>query len=174
MILSCIVAMSENFVIGRDNDLPWHLPADLKRFKALTTGHSIIMGRKTYESIGRPLPRRTSVVLTRNHEFAEGLDEKAGVVVVGSLDEALERCQDYPGSDEAFVIGGHAVFAEALPRADRLYLTMVHEEVPGDVLFPSECLEGYELGSSERHEVDERHAYPYSFRVYNRLAMSQR
>lgn len=174
MMLSCIVAMSENFVIGRDNDLPWHLPADLKRFKSLTTDHSIIMGRKTYESIGRPLPRRTSIVLSRNPDFeASGVDgastDTAAVVVVADLDEALSCAEGRPGNDEAFIIGGSAVFESALPRSQRLHLTLVHTELEGDVFFPMQELEKFQLISSDRHDADDRHAFAYSFRVYERV-----
>ena len=158
MRLSCIVAMSENFVIGRDNTLPWYLPADLRRFKALTMGHHLIMGRKTYDSIGRPLPGRTSVVLSRNPEFAAD-----SVIAVDSFSTALERTA---GDSEVFVTGGESLYELALPRADRLYLTYVHAEVEGDTYFPDRSLGRWRLVEEEDHPADERHAYPYSFRVY--------
>jgi len=160
MTLSCIVAVSDNGVIGKDNKLPWHLPADLKHFKALTMGHAMIMGRKTYESIGRPLPGRTSIVLTRSTHHAP-----EGVTIAGSLDEALAACGD--GTD-AFVIGGESVFREALPRCHRIYLTRVHAEINGDTFFPLGSLEGWTLLEDERHPPDEKHLYPYSFQVYAR------
>lgn len=160
MTLSCIVAVSENGVIGRDNDLPWHLPDDLNRFKSLTMGHPIVMGRKTYDSIGRPLPGRRSVVLTRSSEYAP-----EGVTVVGSLDEALDACE---GEVEVFVIGGASLFAEALPRADRVYLTRVLATVEGDTFFPEGGLEDFFLVNEERHPIDEKHRLPYTFQLYER------
>lgn len=159
MTVSLILAMADNRVIGRDNELPWHLPADLRRFKEMTVGHAIVMGRKTWESIGRPLPRRRSIVVSRNPSY-----RAAGADVAGSLEEALRLAGD---DDEVFVIGGAAVFAAALPRADRVYLTRVHAEVPGDVRCPP--LGGcWELVAEERHEADERHAHPFTFQVYER------
>lgn len=160
MILSCIVAVAENGVIGRENDLPWHLSADLKRFKRLTSGHTIVMGRKTYESIGRPLPNRRNVVLTRRPALTwEGVD------VESSLDDALRSCD---GESEVFVIGGRALYDIALPRADRLYLTRVLESFDGDVFFPTNALEEFTLVSEEPHERDEKNPHPYSFCVYER------
>ncbi len=134
MHIALIVAMAENGVIGRDNRLPWHLPADLRHFKRLTLGKPVIMGRKTFESIGRPLPGRTNIVLTRQPGFAP-----AGVRVAASLDAALAMAEAQAradGVDEVMVIGGAAVYAEALPRADRLYLTRVQLAVDGDARFP--------------------------------------
>ncbi len=159
-ILSCIVAASENFVIGRGGDLPWHLPRDLKRFRRLTMGHHIVMGRRTWESIGRPLPGRTSIVLSRRE--GSGIE---GALVVRSLDAALEAAAD---DSEVFVIGGENVFAEALPRSNRLYLTLVHAEVDGDVYFPGGSLDGWQLVEDERFAADGKHAYDCSFRVYVR------
>lgn len=127
--LSLIVARARNGVIGHDGKLPWHLSADLKRFKALTMGHHIIMGRKTWESIGRPLPGRTSIVVTRNRSYAA-----AGAQVVDSLRSALLLAHS---DSEAFVIGGAEIYREALPLADRIYLTEVDAEYPGDTFFPA-------------------------------------
>lgn len=159
MTVSLILAMADNRVIGRDNELPWHLPADLRRFKKLTVGHAIVMGRRTWESIGRPLPRRRSIVVSRDPSY-----RAPGAEVAGSLEEALDLAAD---DDEVFVIGGAAVFAAALPRADRLYLTRVHAEVPGDVRCPP-LGGGWQLVEEERHEADERHVYPFTFQVYER------
>ena len=160
MILSCIAAVAKNGVIGRANGLPWHLSADLRRFKRLTTGHTILMGRKTYESIGRPLPNRRNVVLTRSPTLAwEGVD------VESSLDDALRRCA---GESEVFVIGGHALYDLALPRADRLYLTRVLESFAGDVFFPTDAIDEFTLVSEEPHDSDEKNPYPYNFCVYER------
>ncbi|MBI4582576.1 MAG: dihydrofolate reductase [Planctomycetes bacterium] len=160
MRVSLIAAMSENRVIGRRNALPWRLPADLKRFKQLTTGHPIIMGRKTWESIGRALPGRESIVISKNPRF-----QAPGARVVGSLEEALERCA---GEEEVFVIGGEAVFRLALPRAERLYLTLVHAEVEGDIFFPADLSRGWRLVQDEPHPAGGRNPHPYSFRVYER------
>ena len=160
MTLSCIVAVSENGVIGRKNELPWKLSADLRRFKQLTTGHAIIMGRKTFDSIGRPLPNRTSIVMTRDLGY-----ESPGVVVVHSFDQAVAACQD---QQEAFVIGGEAVFREALPQARRLYLTRVHKNVEGDAYFPEAELAGWKLLQQERHSEDDKNDYPFTFCVYER------
>ena len=117
MNISVIAAMSENQVIGRDGALPWHLPADLARFKSITTGHTVIMGRKTFESVGQPLPNRRTIVITRNNEY-----QCAGVFIAHSLDEALDHAAR---EDAIFILGGEAVYRIALPRADRLYLTIV-------------------------------------------------
>lgn len=130
MKVSLVVAMAENHVIGVDNHLPWNIPEDLKRFKKITNGHPIIMGRKTYESIGRVLPGRTNLIVTRNRDY-----RVEGAVTVSSLSEAMEWAQRSPGSDEIFVIGGGEIFREAMPRAERIYLTVVHWPFEGDVFF---------------------------------------
>ncbi len=160
MKISLIVAMAENRVIGQDGDLPWHLPADLKRFKRLTVGHTLLMGRKTFESIGRPLPKRRSIVLSRNPDY-----QAPGAEVTTSLPRALELAA---GDDEVFVIGGARVFEEALGAADRLHLTRVHAEVEGDVKLPEFDRGEWRLISEERHEADDRHAFPFTFEVYER------
>jgi len=128
MIISLIVAVAENGVIGRENRLPWHLPEDLRHFKRVTMGHPVIMGRKTHESLGRPLPGRRNIVITRQPEYAA-----AGCEVVHSLAGALALCS---GADEVFVIGGAAVYGEALPQASRIYLTRVRTAASGDTRFP--------------------------------------
>jgi len=128
-VVSIIVAMARNGVIGKDNRLPWHLPEDLKRFKRLTMGHHIVMGRKTYESIGRLLPGRTSVIVTRKQDY-----HVDGAIIAKSLEEAIERCAP---EDEVFVIGGAEIYREAVPVADRLLITQIDENIPGDVVFPS-------------------------------------
>ena len=160
MELSLLCALAENDVIGRDGDLPWHLPKDLRRFKRLTTGGVILMGRRTWESIGHPLPRRRSLVLSHDRSF-----QPAGAEVLGSFQEALEQAAKAP---EIFVIGGATVYSEALPRAHRLYLTRVHAEVAGDVRFPSFDPADWELTEEEHHRADERHAFPFSFCTYRR------
>lgn len=127
--LSLLVAMASNRVIGVEGKLPWHVPSDLKRFKALTMGHHIVMGRKTFESIGRLLPGRTSVIVTRQRGYAV-----PGAIVAHSLDEAVRACA---GDSEVFVIGGGQLYAEALPHADRIYLTQIEGEFAGDTWFPA-------------------------------------
>jgi len=160
MKISLVAAMAENRVIGRDNDIPWHLPEDLRRFKARTHGHWVIMGRRTFESLGKPLPGRTTIVLTSRADF-----RPEGVRVAASLDEALDMAAD---QDEVFVLGGEAVYAEALPRADSLYLTIVHAEVEGDTRFPPFDPAEWEVTEETRHDPDERHAHAFTFRTYER------
>jgi len=154
-VISLIVAMDENGVIGRDNALPWHLPEDLKRFKAATLGKPILMGRKTFESIGKPLPGRANLVLTRSHEW-----QHSGVLAVHSMEEAIERSSAAP---ELVVIGGEDVFRLALPLAQRIYLTEVHAQVGGDAKFPA--LDRSQWREAERsvHPADGRHAYDMTF-----------
>ena len=144
MIRSLVVAMARNRVIGRDNQLPWRLPADLAYFKRVTMGHPIIMGRRTYESIGRPLPGRLNIVVSRNPQF-----RAPGCTVVPSLDDAWRAAGE---ADEVCVIGGTSIFAEALPAADRIHLTEVEAEVPGDTWFPE-----FDRGEWTEREV-EHHA----------------
>jgi dihydrofolate reductase len=160
MLVTIIAAMSENRIIGRAGSLPWHLPADLKRFKSLTAGHTVIMGRKTFESIGRPLPDRRCIVVTRNADY-----RAEGVVVVLSLEDALQQVAD---DEEVFIIGGGEIYRHALSLADRLELTIVHAEVEGDTRFPAIDLKDWTLISEEHHEADAQHAYPYTFRRYER------
>jgi dihydrofolate reductase len=161
MKLSLVVAVAENGVIGQAGRLPWHLPHDLKRFKRLTVGHTVLMGRKTFQSIGRPLPDRQNIVLTRDPSFTA-----EGVEIVHSLDDALTHAR----GEEVFVIGGEALFREALPIADRIHLTLVHASVDGDVRFPLEALADWRLISDEHHPADARHAFAFSFRVYESTA----
>ncbi len=162
MKLSIIAALADNGTIGRDNDLPWRLPADLKRFKRTTLGHHLLMGRKTFESIGRPLPGRTTVVISRGRP-----DLPEGVELAASLDEAIELARA-AGDDEAFVAGGAEIFRAALLRADRLYLTRIRADVDGDRFFPELDLADWELVSSEARDADERHAYPLEFQLLER------
>jgi dihydrofolate reductase len=159
-LVSLVVAATENDVIGRDNGMPWHLPDDLKYFKARTMGKPMLMGRKTFESIGKPLPGRTSLVLTRDAAWRAD-----GVVVVRSLDEALAWARDVP---ELCAIGGAEIFRLVLPLARRLFLTRIHASLPGDTFFPK--LDASEWREVERteHAADERHAYAMSFITLNR------
>ena len=162
MRVSIIAALSTNNVIGRGNALPWRLSADLKRFKTLTMGHHLIVGRKTFESIGRPLPGRTMVVLTRGSLAAPG------VLTATSIDEALAlAAQDA----EPFLAGGADVYAQTLRRADRMYLTRVHAEIDGDATFPEfDDVNEWRLADSEHFEADEKNEYPFSFLTYDRVA----
>ena len=145
MKLSAVVAMSENRVIGIQNKLPWHLPEDLKHFKKITLGHSIIMGRKTFESIGRPLPGRENIIITRNKSF-----QAPGAVVVSDLEKAIEYCS--ARTDEAFVIGGMQIYQLALPRLDRIYLTLIHQEYQGDAYLPEYDPSQFKEISREDHK----------------------
>jgi len=165
MKISVIAAMSQNRIIGRDGALPWHLPTDLARFKSITTGHTVIMGRKTFESVGQPLPNRRTIVITRNNDY-----QCAGVLIAHSLDEALNHAAR---EDEIFILGGEAVYRIALPRADRLYLTIIHATIEGDTHFPPFDPDQWELVEDERHEPDDRHAYAFSFRRYERTSTPQ-
>ena len=160
MQLSIIVAVSENNVIGRDGDLPWRLSADLRRFKQITMGHHMIMGRKTYESIGRPLPGRTTIVLTRSSSFSA-----AGCLVADSLSQAIEMAGS---DDEVFVVGGSQIYELSIARANRIYLTAVHAQVEGTVLFPNVDWSQWESMEDVRHSADEKNEYDYSFRVFHR------
>jgi dihydrofolate reductase len=162
MRLSLIVAMTRSGVIGRGGQLPWKLSADLRRFKSLTMGHHLIMGRKTFESLGRVLPGRTSVVVTRN----EGTALPAGVSIAHSLTEAIEQAAQ---DSEPFVIGGGQVFAEAISRANRLYVTWVEAEVDGDVRFPAIDWSEWHEVQAERHSADERNEYDTTFCIYDRV-----
>ncbi len=160
--LSLIVAMAKNRVIGINNTLPWHLPADLKHFKALTMGHHIVMGRKTYESIGKPLPGRTSVVVTRNRELK--ID---GCIMCGSLPEAIAIAAG--GSDEEiFIVGGAAIFEQALSLADTLYVTEIQQDIAGDTYFPVfDKIKWREL-SREKHSQIIPQPLEYHFVTYQR------
>jgi dihydrofolate reductase len=158
--LSLVVAASENDVIGRDNALPWHLPADLKHFKAITMGKPIVMGRKTYDSIGRPLPGRLNIVISRNRAL-----RIPGVEVVGSFDEALARAGNAP---EVAVIGGAELFRSALPLARRIYFTRVHANVEGETKFPQLDPKQWREVDRSHHPADERHAYAMTFTTLNR------
>jgi len=157
MRVSLIVAMQRNGVIGRDGDLPWHLPADLKRFKRLTMGHHIIMGRKTFESIGRLLPGRTSVVVTRQSDFAA-----AGAVVTHSLNDAIAASSD---DEESFIIGGAEIYQQALALVDRIYLTEVDADVAGDARFPNFDRSQWAVVERTEHPADERNDHPHTFTV---------
>lgn len=160
--ISAIVAMSENHVIGDDNQLPWHLPADLKHFKTITSGHPILMGRKTYESIGRPLPNRTNIIITRNPSY-----EAPGCIVVQSINEAVESAASI-GSNEIFIIGGAEVYKQLLPNIERIYLTVVHDVFDGDAFFPEFNANDWIEKERVKHDADENNEYAYSFILMER------
>ena len=160
MTISLVVAASKNNVIGRNGGLPWHLPDDLRHFKRLTTGKPVVMGRRTFESIGRPLPDRRNIVMTRDPDYAaEGCD------VVSSVDEALDLVA---GAGEVMVIGGGQVYRDFLPRADRVYLTRVQAEVDGDTYFTELTETEWLLVSTEHHAADDRHDYAFDLMVFER------
>ena len=160
MRLSLIVAAAKNRVIGNNNQMPWHLPADFAYFKRVTTGHPIIMGRKTFESIGRPLPGRRNIVVSRNPDF-----HADGVEVVASLEQAINACKSRQECKDAFVIGGASLYAEALPRVDRIFLTEVDATPVGDTLFPLLDKNQWREITRERREVDEKNIHAMEFVV---------
>ena len=160
MRLSIIAALSENRVIGCNNQLPWRLPADLKRFKSLTMGHHLLMGRKTFASIGRPLPGRTLVVMSRQENYLP-----AGVLVAHSLGEAVEMAR---GDEEVFIAGGAQIYEQTLTRADRLYLTIIQEEFAGDAYFPKYNESDWQLISREDRHPDQENSYRYRFLILER------
>ncbi len=165
--LAVIVAAAENGVIGRDNGLPWHLSEDLRHFKRVTMGKPLVMGRRTFESIGRPLPGRTNIVVTRRGDF-----RPEGVRVAASLEEALALAEQVARADgvgELMVIGGAELYAAALPRADRLYLTEVHARVEGDTMLPPIDWREWRELSRERHRAVPPDPYDYSFVVFERV-----
>ncbi len=157
MTLSIIAALGRNHAIGYQNTLPWRLPADLQRFKQLTMGHHILMGRKTFESIGRPLPGRTSIIITRQPDY-----QAEGCWIVHSLEAALALAQAR-GEQEAFVIGGADIYAQALPLADRMYLTWVEAEPEADAFFPAFDEVGWETSDEVEFAADEKHPYAMRF-----------
>jgi dihydrofolate reductase len=159
-MLALIVAAATNGVIGRDNRLPWHIPDDLRYFKRVTLGKPVVMGRKTFVSIGKPLPGRINIVLSRDPGWSA-----EGVLVAADLDQALQLAERQSPGAEIMVIGGGSLFAEALPRAARLYLTEVHRDFAGDVVFPEPDPAAWREISREPHEGDP----PYSFVVLERV-----
>jgi dihydrofolate reductase len=164
MRVSIIVAVAENGIIGRDGELPWHLSADLQHFKRITMGHTIIMGRRTWESIGRPLPGRKSIVVSRQLDYATGFED---VPRVGSLDDALQLAAT-AGDAEAFIIGGAELYREALSRADRLHVTRVRAQVEGDTAFPAVDWDQWQFVQGDEHAADDNNDYDYAFEVYER------
>lgn len=160
VMISIIVAVARNGVIGDKNNMPWHISEDLRNFKRVTTGHPVVMGRNTFLSLGRPLPGRTNVVVSRTVKQIEGCR------VAGSLDEAFAL---FGADEEVFVIGGAQVYAQTLEVADRFYLTRVEHDYEGDTLFPEWDRDKWRLVSAERHERGEKYPYPFVFEVYERI-----
>lgn len=160
MNISIIAAMAENRVIGLSNKMPWHLPADLKHFKALTVGKSIIMGRNTFESIGKALPQRRNIVVTRNPDYqAEGCD------IAHSLDDALTLCAN---EAEIMIIGGAQLYQQCLPIATRMYLTIIHHRFEGDTYFPEFDKNHWQVAHHEKHDPDTKNPYNYTFLTYQK------
>ncbi len=167
MILSLIVAVSENNAIGIHNQLPWHLPEDLKFFKRTTMGKPVLMGRKTFDSLGRALPGRLNIVLSGNKDLA--LPE--GVLLYDNINDALERLQQET-TEEGFVIGGGKVFELAMPLIDRMYITRVHTTIPdADAFLPDIDHTHWKLVWEEKHTADEKHKYDYTFEQYQRIEL---
>lgn len=161
MIVSLVVAVAENRVIGAHGRLPWHLPADLRHFRRLTLDHPVIMGRRTYESIGRPLPRRRNIVVSRDSAFPA-----PGCILAASLEDALARCGE---GEEAMVIGGAGIYSAALPMAQRIHLTRVHARPAGDTYFPELAPEAWHESSREEHPPDADNEYAMSFLTLERV-----
>ena len=154
MTVTIVVAIAENNAIGKDNKLLWYLPNDLKHFKEITTGGTVIMGRKTYESVGKPLPKRRNIIITRQNITIEGCE------VVNSIEAALALCKT---EKEVFIVGGAEIYKQAMPLTDRIYLTIVHSKFEADSFFPVIKSDEWSEVFHERHEVDEKNNIPYSF-----------
>jgi dihydrofolate reductase len=166
MRVSIVVAMTPDRVIGKDGTLPWRLPADLKHFRRLTLGHPVVMGRKTFESIGKPLDGRTNIVMTRRAAW-----EAPGCLVASTLDQALELATQHAApTREVMILGGAAVYALFLPHADRMYVTWVDARVQGDTFFPRYDVAEWRESAREDHTADERNPHAYSFRVLERVS----
>ncbi|MBA6156014.1 dihydrofolate reductase [Tenacibaculum sp. S7007] len=160
-MITIIAAIAKNNALGKDNDLIWHLPADLKRFKKVTSGHHILMGRNTFESIGKPLPNRTSVIITRNQDYF-----KDGCLIANSIEDALEISKD----DDAFIIGGAQIYKQAIEKGlvDKLDITIVHHDFEADVFFPEIDMNVWKEVAREDFKADEKNKYDYSFVSYIR------
>lgn len=165
MKISIIAAMSDNRVIGRDGGLPWHLPSDLKRFKFLTMGHAVIMGRKTFESVGKALPGRRCIVITKQDDY-----KAVDIFVAHSLGQALSLVGKT--ETEVFILGGESIYNLTLDIATHLYLTVVHATINGDTLFPKFDIDDWKVTQDEKHEADKKNQYAYSFRSYERTKIN--
>lgn len=161
-MIKILVAFDENRVIGKNNELIWHLPADLKRFKSLTTGHVIIMGRKTYDSIGKPLPNRTTIVISRNPDL-----QIEGVICTCSMEEAILKAKSL-SREEIFIVGGAEIYKLSLAVADQILVTQLHDIFEGDTFFPEIVADQWEVIERERGVTDEKNPYQYSFLTYSR------
>lgn len=160
MTVTIIAAIADNGIIGRDNDVPWHLPADLQRFKALTTGHVVVMGRKTFDSIDRrPLPNRRCIVVSHNPDYSA-----EGVETATSVNEAVDRA----AGEDVFIAGGRAIYEEGLKLADEMQLTRIHAQVDGDISFPAFATGDWDLVRSDSHAPDEKHSHSFTFEHYKR------
>ncbi len=160
--ISIIAAVSDNYAIGKSNNLPWHMPADLKHFKQLTTGHAIVMGKRTFESLANgPLPNRKNIVLTSN--MSEGVNE--GYFEADSLEDAIFLCEH---EEKVFIIGGETVFKQCIDKIDSMYITWIHGEFQADTFFPEINFDEWNQLSREDFEADEKNPYPYSFSEYER------
>jgi dihydrofolate reductase len=153
-----IAAAAENNALGKDNALPWHLPDDFKRFKALTSGHYIILGRKTYESLKNPLPNRTHVIITRQKDY-----KVEGCIIVSDIKKAIEAC---PKNQDNYVIGGGEIYKQSIDLADKIELTRVHDNFDADVFFPEIDLNKWELIKDEYHPKDEKHKYDFTYQTF--------
>ena len=162
MDISIIVAITENNIIGRDNGMPWHLPADLKYFRERTSGHHIVMGRKTFESIGggRPLPNRISIIITKQKDY-----KAEGCLIAHSLEEAIEIAKN---EDELFIIGGKQIYDQSLALANKMYITRIHTSIDGDTSFPQYDENQWEMTSYTERDADEKNVYPLSFLVFEK------
>ncbi len=161
MKITIVVAAAENNGIGLNNQLPWHLPNDLKFFKKITSGGTIIMGRKTFESIGKPLPNRTNIVISSQDNY-----NAEGCIVVKSLEEALQKSN----SPEVFIVGGGELFKQALPLTQTIYLTRVHTDIKADIFFPEINMHDWTIEFSENHQPDDKHQFGYTFLKLTRKA----
>ncbi|OKL40170.1 dihydrofolate reductase [Pontibacter flavimaris] len=161
-MIAIVVAAAENNVIGKDNDLIWYLPADLKHFKRLTMGHPMVMGRKTYEAIGKPLPGRTSIVITSQQDY-----KAEGCIVVHSLEEALTKGREMD-AEQVSIIGGATIYQQALPLTDKVYFTRVHHTFEGDAYFPELPQKEWQVVEQQFHEPDEKNKYSYTFLTLER------
>ena len=161
-MLTLIAATSTNNALGKDNQLVWHLPDDFKRFKALTSNHFIVLGRKTFESFPKPLPNRTHVIITRNRNY----EAPEGCIVVSSLEKAIEVC---PKEEEVFIIGGGEIYKQSIDVADKIELTRVHTEVEADTFFPEIDPKKWKVVFEEQHLKDEKHAFDFTFITYQKI-----
>ncbi|QNL49120.1 dihydrofolate reductase [Olivibacter sp. SDN3] len=162
MIISIIVAAARNNAIGKNNQLLWHMPADLKFFRKTTSGHTVVMGRKTFESVGQALPKRRNIVITRQENY-----QAENIEIAGSLEEALELCEE---DDEVFIVGGAQIYEKALATADKIYLTRINQEFDNaDTYFPEIDDEEWLLENVEHHESDDKNPFDYSFFEYSKV-----